>query len=555
MRGMSHLPIAALCAALSLAYGPMLGAGFVNWDDNRFIVDNPLFRDGGWSYIRAAFTEVQFEAYHPLHLLSYLPDRYLWPNWPVGFHLVNLALYFVLAAVAFRLARRVTGDLAAALACAVVLFHPICVESVAWVSARKDVLATLLFVLTLAVDDRHWTGNQERPYWRKIWPGLVLFLCALLTKTSTICYPVALLAWLRWMRGTAWRNAIPAVLPHLALATAAAFVVLHIWSSSEMIGQSRPITVWLDVPASYAVFVRHLVWPAGLAAIYAGQPQFYLLGGVAVLAVVAAAAATWRMWPGPAKYGAIAFVAALLPVANLIPVYYRYSDRYVFLAWVLCIVPMAAALDHLFTRWNGRVTKKAGLAGLAALILILAVATCNQVHTWQDSRRLWAHCVSAQPDAYLARLKYGETLRVAQSWRDAVAEYQAAIRLEPGRALAYVGLFYLYAKQAEADGRITAATADRWLRAVGPALRGPQQLQRFRNRVLAAGCVRCDRLLLLLSLRQSPVNDADLQANAKRALAAGQYDVALIYLNEVQNRDQADFQALWRAALQHSQKR
>ena len=82
---MTYATIGAGVAVLAVAlHFGALGQGFVNWDDNRFITANPLFSAGGWSYVRAALTQIQFEAYHPLHLLSYLPDRWLWSQSPAG---------------------------------------------------------------------------------------------------------------------------------------------------------------------------------------------------------------------------------------------------------------------------------------------------------------------------------------------------------------------------------------------------------------------------------------------------------------------------------------
>jgi hypothetical protein len=117
-------------AAVALHAG-VLHHGFVSWDDNRFITANPLFAAGGWTYVRAALTRVQFEAYHPLHLLSYLPDRWLWPSHPAGFHALNLALFGLDVFLLFRLARRHAGLAAAAGAALLFAAHPLCVEPVA----------------------------------------------------------------------------------------------------------------------------------------------------------------------------------------------------------------------------------------------------------------------------------------------------------------------------------------------------------------------------------------------------------------------------------------
>ncbi len=555
MRGKPWLFLLVLWIALGAAYSSVWTADFVNWDDNRFIVDNPHFQAGGWQFVSAAFSpEIsaqQFQAYQPLHLLSYLPDRYLWPSWPGGFHLINLALFLGLGAVIFGLARRIVqAPGPALLACAVVLLHPTCVEAVAWVTARKDVLSALLFFVALTLDDRRWSQPSEEPFWRKAWPGLIVFAGALLTKSAAVCYPLVLVAWLRWIRGTSWRSAIVAAVPHAILATIAAIAVFSIWRSTELIAQTRPAPVWLDVPASLAVFVRHILWPFDLAAIYHPEQPLYAVGGGAVIAAAAAVAVAWRKLPQTAKYAILAPLAALLPVANIVSMQFRYGDRYGFLAWLSCIVPLALAIRWLLARWESRAIRSLIAVALAGLCLASAGFTFGQAGVWSSSSTLWAKTVASEPRAYMARLKYGETLRETGEWQSAASQYQAAIRLEPQRILAYVGLFFLYAKQAESAGELASGTADRWLRAAGRAVRSAASLQGFRRDVLSAGCVRCDRILLLWQLRRWPVDDATLKAAAKQALAAGQRDMAMVYLSEVQDQGQADFQALLKSARQ-----
>jgi hypothetical protein len=126
-----------------ILHADALGYGFLNWDDNRFITSNPLFAQGGWTYVRAALTQVQFDAYHPLHLLSYLPDRWLWPQSAAGFHGVGLALFALDVFLLFCLAIRHAGLAGAAVATSLFAAHPFCVEPVVWISARKDLLASI----------------------------------------------------------------------------------------------------------------------------------------------------------------------------------------------------------------------------------------------------------------------------------------------------------------------------------------------------------------------------------------------------------------------------
>jgi hypothetical protein len=112
-QGADRRAVLALFAMLGVAYYPALGAGFTNWDDDRFITNNPLFQGSILGYVGAAFTRVQFQAYHPLHLLSYLPDRLLWPHHATGFHALNLALYATALALGYFLLRKTVAVLPA----------------------------------------------------------------------------------------------------------------------------------------------------------------------------------------------------------------------------------------------------------------------------------------------------------------------------------------------------------------------------------------------------------------------------------------------------------
>src|SRR5262245_17146747 len=151
---LARVVLCSLLLGVVWLYRGLATAALTNWDDDRFLSYNPVFQLGGWTYVKLAFTQIQFEAYQPLHLLSYLPDRYLWPDWPAGFHLVNLALFIADLLLLWRLVRRHTSELAALAAVAVFALHPLCVEPVAWVTDRKDLVMLMLFVLALSCEVR-----------------------------------------------------------------------------------------------------------------------------------------------------------------------------------------------------------------------------------------------------------------------------------------------------------------------------------------------------------------------------------------------------------------
>jgi len=527
--GRQRLAAAGVGLAAALLHARALGDAFVNWDDNRFITANPLFAAGGWGYVRAALTRVQFDAYHPLHLLSYLPDRWLWRDSPAGFHALNLLLLAVGAALLFALCRRVAGSGAAAVATLLFAAHPLTVEPVEWVSGRKDLLAAAFFLGALLVEDAR---PLERT--RPAAAGLALFVAALLSKSSALCLPPILWCWLVWMRGASPRAAAWRTAPYAALAAIEAVLVVTIWRTHQMI-PPRPTAAAIDVLATLATYGRRLLWPSDLAPLYPDLMPAPALSAAVAGAALIAAAVSWRRWAAPARFALAAFLLALLPVANLVPVVFRFADRYAFLALVVLAPPAAAGLDALF-RQRG-LPRAAALGGAAVAAAALALTTVRLGTGWRESRALWERATAAQPAAFMAHLKYGETLREAGDWSGAVREYQAAVRLRPDSSLGYVALFYLYAKRAEAEGRLPSGSGDRWLRQLGAAIDDRARFDRLIAEVPHGACPPCANTLLLLNLRRWPRSDERLLAAGRAAVDAGLPDVALVFLSQA--RDQS----------------
>ncbi|MES1206313.1 MAG: hypothetical protein ABUS79_10290 [Pseudomonadota bacterium] len=528
-RSRDRVAAAGVGLVAALLHARALGDGFVNWDDNRFIAANPLFATGGWSYVRAALTRVQFDAYHPLHLLSYLPDRWLWPANPAGFHAMNLLLLAVDAALLFALCRRYAGWGAAAAATLLFAAHPLTVEPVEWVSARKDLLAAAFFLAVLLVEDAR---PPERR--RAAAAGVALFVAALLSKSSALCVPPVLWCWLVWMRGASPRTAAWRVAPYAAVAAVEAALVVTIWRAHQMI-PVRPTAAPIDVLATLATYARRLLWPNDLAALYPDAMPAPAISAAIAAAFLFAAALTWRRWPAAARFALAAFLLALLPVANVVPVVFRFADRYAYLALVVLVPPAAVGLDALF-RLQG-VRRVLAVSVVAASAVALALTTVALGASWRDSGALWQRATSAQPGAFMARLKYGETLRDAADWSGAVRQYQAAVRLRPDSSLGYVALFYLYAKRAEAEGQLEPGTASRWLDALGSAIDDRRRFDRLVAQVPHGACPPCSNSLLLLNLRRWPRADERLLGAARAALEAGLPDVALVFLSQA--RDQS----------------
>jgi hypothetical protein len=537
----------ALLGLIVWVYRDAVTGELTNWDDDRFLSANPLFAAGGWPYVRAAFTQIQWEAYHPLHVLSYLPDRILWPAWPPGFHLANLALFIADLVLLWRLVRRHTSELATLAAVALFALHPLCVEPAAWVADRKEPLVVLFFLLALGRETAH-DGPRPR------WGALVLFLCALLSKTSSVCFPLVLFAWLRWIQARPLREAVVRSAAYAAVAVAVSAVVVVVWRDHGMIVH-RAATPVVEVATTLVAYARHILWPVDLGPAYPLAAQYPVASVVVCAVALTGLAVSWRWLPPRARFTVVAVGGALAPVSNLMPLTMRMSDRYVFLALVVLVLPVASALDWIWARTRSRGSRAGAwraviIAAVAAVAVLLARASAQLAASWQSSHALWAHAIEAQPEAFLAHLKYAEVLEREQQWSEALAQLWAAQQLNPGNPLPSQRLLHLRARRAELAGAVPAGTALRWLVDSDRAITDRAAHDRLAAEIDATGCASCGDAMTLLGLDAWPHSDAELLTDASRAIDRGLGTRARIYLARVRDRRSPAYAEIARRAAE-----
>jgi hypothetical protein len=522
------------------AYADLASAELTSWDDDRFITYNPLFQTGGWTYISAAFTQIQFEAYQPLHLISYLPDRYLWPSWPVGFHLLNLVWFATDLVLVWRLVRRHTSPLAAVAAVAVVALHPLCVEPVAWVTDRKDLVMIAFVLLALGREDRS-QGFRPQPW------AVIAYLCALLTKSSSVCFPILLFAWLTWVDRRPWREALVRSASYLVAAVVISVLVFAVWRDHGMIADDTARSRLIEVASTVATYAQHVVWPVDLAPVYPTEiahPEAALV--VCVIAALVLAS-LWKWLPPRSRFAIVAVAGALAPVSNFVPMTLRYADRYLFVVLILLVLPLASALDWLAGR------ARLAAAAIAAVVVIVvgfeASATAHLVATWRSSRTLWTHAVASQPATFLGHLKLGEALEADRQWRDAITQLRMAQKITPTSILPVEQLFQLDCERAEANGILAPGTATRWQELVDRAATDRAVFQQLTDEAAATKCRTCSHALLLLELSIWPRSDDELLALAGQAIAQRSWQEGRIYLGQVRDRSRPELGPLTKLEL------
>jgi tetratricopeptide (TPR) repeat protein len=426
---------AALVGAVVLSYSSIVKAEFLNYDDTKYVTENPHLQEGlsvkGLSW---GLTTFYFSNWHPLVWWSYLLDYQLHGLSARGFHLTNLLWHTASTLMLFAALRRLTGATwPSALAAALFAVHPLNVQSVAWVSERKGVISTFFCMLTL------WTYAQyvERPG-----PLRYSFVCiclalGLMAKQMLVTLPFVLLLlddWpLRRWQGTPWTRLVLEKLPLLALAVAAGVLTLLAQAREGSITPLEDISLSgrvKNVPMAYLAYLAQAVLPMHLAVLYphAGAALPLWQAGAALLLLLALTVLALRQakrFPYLAV-GWLWFLGTLVPVIGLLQVGSQArADRYAYVPLVGLYIAASWGLAELArTRHAERVA-----AGLACLWLLgLCVDSRLQVEHWQNSSTLWKHALAVTSDNAEAHNNLGSALMATEP-REAREHFEKAVEL------------------------------------------------------------------------------------------------------------------------------
>lgn len=435
------LPIAL---AAVLVYLRTLGCGYV-WDDDDYVTQNPVLRTAG------AFWSIWFEPaslpqYYPLVHSTFWLEYRLWGPSPLGYHAVNVLLHAASAVLFWRLLVRlaVPGALFGALLFAV---HPVHVESVAWVTERKNVLS-LLFALLAAHGWWRWRddGGGARAY------GLATaaFVGALLSKTVTATLPGALLVLVWWRRGRLGRRDVLGALPWFAVGLGlgaftawleathvGAATVVHLSPAERLLVAGRAVWFYLGkLAVPYPLCFHYERWQLD-----AGSPAQWACVVAAVAAVAIAIALRHRLGRGPAAV-LLLFGGMLVPALGFVDVYpFRFSfvaDHFQYHASLAMLAGGGALLTLAAAKWPAR----ARFAAAAVLLTGLGAATVVQCGDYRDLETLWQATLRHHPDSSLALSNLGG-LALQRGDLAAARDYsERALRADPGchEAIANLGI-------------------------------------------------------------------------------------------------------------------
>jgi len=459
----------AVCTLLVLGtlvvYGPVAKYDFVTFDDDHYVYDNPHVRGGlDWSGLSWAFRTTWTSNWHPLTWLSHMLDSELFGLNAGRHHLVSVVLHTLNSVLLFLVLKGMTGALwRSAMVAALFALHPLHVESVAWVSERKDVLSSLFFMLMLWAYLRY----AAHPSWSRFGLVFAFLSFGLMSKPMLVTAPFVLLLVDYWplQRFQAQKEAEPVgagriigeaqgdrgpaalwliyeKLPLLALAAVSCAVTFVVQGSGSAMLLTSAVPLGSRIANALVAYVSYIgktLWPGSLAVFYPYRPVLpavewvgaaVLLSAVSVL--VGLGSRRWRYLP----VGWLWYLGMLVPVIGLVQVGQQsMADRYTYLPLIgIFLIAVWGVADLAAGRRWGRIVM-VGAAG--TVILACVVGTRYQVRHWRNGIALFEHALEVTEDNSLAHNNLGMAMRQGKPeeaiahYREAIAHYRDAVGIAP----------------------------------------------------------------------------------------------------------------------------
>ena len=441
-RSLSKISVCAALIAISWAvFGQTLRYGFVNYDDPGYVSENRQIQAGlSVPNITWAFTHVHFQNWHPLTTVSHMLDCQLFGLKPSEQHFVNVFLHSLSAVLLFFLLEQITAaSWRSAFVAAVFSIHPLHVESVAWISERKDVLSGFFFMLTLLAYVRY----ARRPSIARYIAILILFGCGLLSKPMLVTLPAILLLLDYWplkrfdRTEDGYQKSVNLIIEKIPL------LILSIGSAiATLIAQREGILKMAHLPfasrianaaSAYVIYIWQMFWPVNLALSYPYPVRFpfWETAGVCSLLVLVTVVAILTRKRRPYLItGWLWYLIMLIPVIGLVQVGSQaHADRYTYLPQIgLYIAVVWGVVDILQPMRHRR-----EILATVAPVIVAALGWRAWIQTgyWQDTERLWTRTLAVTGQNNFAHFAFGEYLLKVHRLDDAIAQFEFVLTRHP----------------------------------------------------------------------------------------------------------------------------
>lgn len=449
------------------------------YDDKAYVTENPAVRNGlTWQGVAWALGAFHASNWHPITWLSHMADCEIWGLNAGEHHVTNILLHAANATLVFLVFRRLTGAFWGGVVLAVLFaWHPLRVQSVAWVAERKDVLSGFFFLLTLWAYARHaesftrgaadggnrpsrdpWVFARSSHYW---W-AVLFFVLGLMSKPMLVTVPFVLLLldfWpLRRLTRFPWRVVAEKV-PFVALSAASSVVTLLAQKSGGSVASLELLPFEMRVQnalVAYARYVGKVFYPGDLAVIYPyveDWPIEVVAGSTLLLAGVCWGAVRLARRMPYLPVGWFWFVGMLVPVIGLVQVGEQsIADRYTYLPSIGLFLAVIWGLAPLVGQSrSGRLALAFSATGVAVLC---AAQTRHELQFWRNNLTLFQRAVEVSPGSSTAHKNLGEALARLGRWEEALGRYEAALNLNPGDPSIYSDIGTTLAQLGRSDEAI-----------------------------------------------------------------------------------------------------
>ncbi|MEW6668812.1 MAG: tetratricopeptide repeat protein [Thermodesulfobacteriota bacterium] len=439
------LLLLALIALPLMTFSQVQDFEFVSLDDPVYVVNNPHVRNGlTFEGVLWAFTTTHASFWHPLTWLSHMLDAEIYGLNPKGHHLNNLLLHMANTIVLFLVLKRMTGAIwRSAFVAALFAIHPLHVESVAWVSERKDVLSTLFWMFTLGAYVRY----VERPSVRRYFPVVFFFILGLMAKPMLVTLPFVLLLLDYWplrrlqSGGTPGGHNLPTLLlekiPLLIPVIPLSILAYTAQQDTGALATFEALPLSLRAANALLTYGRYLLkalWPVNLSCFYPHpyHALFFWQSGALLVVFVLLFRSAYRLRQ---KYpyvitGLCWYFGVLVPVIGIVQVgAHAMADRYTYIPLVGPFIIAAWGVPDLAKRWH-RLRRLPLFFGIFSIGFFSVLAAFQSAH-WKNSVSLFKHALAADPGSHILHFHMGGALQEAGQIDSALHHFSQVLRLKP----------------------------------------------------------------------------------------------------------------------------
>ncbi len=430
-----------LMACTFLVYFGVLDNNFlVNWDDDLYVTANPDIQSFNPGNLKKIFTNYYVGMYAPLQMLGYMFDCAIWGLEPFGFLLHNLFLHTLNGGLLYLLLRSLQASQPAAfLGALLFLVHPVQVESVAWVSQRKNLLSMFFFLISLGAYHRYVVNKALKKTF--FWVAGITFLFALLSKSVAVVLPVVLVAYdfLLWPFDRRWLRCAAEKIPFIILAAVFAWIAMESQSTtlewrggiaSEYHGGSAYAT-FLTMLTVYQKYLLNIVWPSGLSASY--SPDILVAADARILLPILLLFMTLcapllfkNSNRRKAFFWVSVFIVGFVPVMQIVPLITLMNDRYLYFPMLGLCGYLALVIDKL-------PVPASRFAVVVSCLFLVAMSclTIARIPVWNNPAALWKDATIKEQGSELAWHGLGLAHYNEGHYQKAIKAYQEALRIQP----------------------------------------------------------------------------------------------------------------------------